>query len=111
MTGAANATRAVLASVALIACAAAPAASARIPAETSAATCPAAGTTLASASEARLYLAGGEVYGCSDRSGEPRLLETLPPDVPPEAIGTSGVAGRFAAYSFQKRVRVADVSD
>jgi hypothetical protein len=95
----------------VIALAAAPGASARIPAEPAAADCPEAGITLASASGSRVFLVGSEVYACWSDSGRSRLLDTLPQDVPPGAITLARIRGQFAAYSFQKRVRLADISD
>ncbi|HEX6712906.1 MAG TPA: DUF3152 domain-containing protein [Thermoleophilaceae bacterium] len=86
-------------------------ASARLPADPSAAGCPEAGAILASASGARLVLAGSELYGCESESDAAQLLDTLPPGVPAEAIAMPRIAGQFAAYSLQQRVRLADVSD
>jgi hypothetical protein len=85
-------------------------ASARVPADPAAAGCVASGTTVASAARSQLFLVGSELYGCSGAS-EPQLLDTLPAGTPPEAITIPHVAGEFAAYSFQKRVRFADLSD
>jgi hypothetical protein len=71
----------------------------------------AAGTTVASASGARLVLTGSELYGCADASARAVLLDTLPPGVPPEAIALPTIRGQFAAYALQKRVRIADITD
>jgi hypothetical protein len=86
------------------------AASARIPTEIAVVDC-ASGTTIASASSARLVLAGSELYGCAGVATNAVLLDTLPPGVPPEAIALATIRGQFAAYSFQKRVRLADITD
>lgn len=99
-----------IAALALAALAFVPAASARLPAEIAATDC-AAGTTLASASGARLFLLGSELYGCTGESPDARLLDTLPPGVPPDAIALTSIRDRFAAYAFQKHVRLADLSD
>jgi Protein of unknown function (DUF3152) len=94
----------------LAALASAPPAFARIPAEIATTDC-VAGTTVASASGARLFLSGGELYGCASDAGTAQLLDTLPPEVSPEAIALPRIAGQFAAYSLEKRVRLADMSD
>ena len=109
-----NAIRAAAASACAALAALAPAASAGIPdglPRASAAADCAAGTTLASASGARLFIAGGSLYGCAADTADAQLLDTLPPDVPPEAIALARISGEFAAYAFQKRVRLADISD
>ena len=87
------------------------AASARVPAEADAAGCPAPGVTLASASGSRVFLVGSELYACWSETGRAKLLDTLPPDAPPEAISLPRIRGHFAAYALQKRVRLADISD
>jgi Protein of unknown function (DUF3152) len=92
-----------------------PAASARIPdgmprPSAAAADC-AVGTTVASASGARLVLTGSELYGCAGASAGAVLLDTLPAGVPPDAIALASIRGDFAAYAFQKRVRIADITD
>jgi hypothetical protein len=107
--GLANAIRVAAASATAVAFAASPA-SARLPADVAAADC-AAGSTLASAAGARLFLLGGDIYGCADAAGEALLLDSLPPQVPPQAVALPRISGEFAAYAFQKRVRLADISD
>jgi hypothetical protein len=88
-----------------------PAASARLPADLAATGCPEGGTILASASGTRLVLAGSGLYGCASESEAAQLLDTLPPGAAADSVAMPRIAGQFAAYSIQQRVRLVDISD
>src|SRR3954466_328757 len=81
--------------------------SARIPADSAQTGCPTTGSTVRAESGARLFLVGSDLYGCASDS-DPRLLDTV---AVPEALAMPRISGQFAAYSLDKRVRVADISD
>jgi hypothetical protein len=44
-------------------------------------------------------------------SVDPRLIGTLPPDVPPEAVSMPQIRGQFGAYALLERIRIVDISD
>src|SRR4051812_13218613 len=81
--------------------------SARIPADSAQSGCPTTGSTVRAESGARLFLVGSDLYGCASGS-EPRLLDT---GAVPGALAMPRISGQFAAYSLDKRGRVADISD
>src|SRR3954468_10244264 len=79
----------------------------RIPADPAQSACPTTGSTVRAESGARLFLVGSGLYGCAP-GAEPRLLDTV---AVPEALAMPRISGQFAAYSLDKQVRVADISD
>jgi hypothetical protein len=67
--------------------------------------CSPAGETLASDGGSRLYLLGGELYGCWDGSGTSQLLDR--PGA--AAVTMPRIAGRYAAYRLGDSIRLADL--